>query len=361
MGGVRVLRATMPAGDLYVTKSPPYRVVSLVPASPAPGAGQGTGAIGAADAVHGILTAAHDEASPGPGETAFPAENPGDVSSAFQALENDTAALSQSVDTDLSFSLQGNAAVGCSDAGCEVSVTVTASVQPGSEGEQVTDGMVAADLSATVQIGGLPGGECAGSGSLPLNGTGGLACSVPGSGAVFAEVEAQKKAQAEAESQAEGGAYVSYSIPYEAQAYVFATAQVNVSALVSQEQQEADLPNVCPAAAADATPGTAGLHFTLLSSDSQQCEPLSTPPGIRGKTTPLTTSQATDLARYLGYRPTNRTLDGQRVFTNGKSYIVQDQTSHIGGVWKIAKSVQALSSKATRQATTDALLTEIGG
>ncbi|MFD0558456.1 toxin C-terminal domain-containing protein [Stackebrandtia endophytica] len=42
-------------------------------------------------------------------------------------------------------------------------------------------------------------------------------------------------------------------------------------------------------------------------------------------------------------------------------YIVQDTTSHIGGVWKIAKSSAALNRKKTRTATTDALLTEFGG
>jgi hypothetical protein len=84
------------------------------------------------------------------------------------------------------------------------------------------------------------------------------------------------------------------------------------------------------------------------------------PRRVAGKTTPLTTSQAADLARYLGYSRTNYIVKGERVFQRGRSYIVQDTTAHNGGVWKIAGSVDALSSKATRTATTDALLNMMG-
>ena len=73
-------------------------------------------------------------------------------------------------------------------------------------------------------------------------------------------------------------------------------------------------------------------------------------------------SQARDLARYLDYRPISRIVGAQTVFNNGKSYIVQDRTPHLrNGGRKIAKFAQARSSKGTRQATTDALLTGIGG
>ncbi|WP_377325651.1 toxin C-terminal domain-containing protein [Pimelobacter simplex] len=81
---------------------------------------------------------------------------------------------------------------------------------------------------------------------------------------------------------------------------------------------------------------------------------------MTGKTTPLTTSQAADLAKYLGYSRTNYLVTGERVFVRGGSYIVQDTTAHSGGVWKIANSVKGLSSKTTRTATTDALLNTIG-
>ena len=52
----------------------------------------------------------------------------------------------------------------------------------------------------------------------------------------------------------------------------------------------------------------------------------------------LTSSQAGDLAKYLGYSrvkgaPFNSM--GQTVFSNGRHYITQDVTSHSGGVWKV--------------------------
>lgn len=84
------------------------------------------------------------------------------------------------------------------------------------------------------------------------------------------------------------------------------------------------------------------------------------PTQISGRTQRLTSKQAADLAEYNGFRLTNETLKNQRIFTNGKEFIVQDLDSHIGGTWKIADSARALSSKATRTATTDALLTPIG-
>ena len=80
----------------------------------------------------------------------------------------------------------------------------------------------------------------------------------------------------------------------------------------------------------------------------------------KGPTLRLTSGQAGDLADYLGYRPTKFVVKGERVFTNGKDFIVQDRTSHIGGTWKVADSVKDLTSKLTRTATTDALLNPIG-
>jgi hypothetical protein len=84
------------------------------------------------------------------------------------------------------------------------------------------------------------------------------------------------------------------------------------------------------------------------------------PSQVAGKTTPLATSQAADLAKYLGYSRTNYLVKGERVFQRVGSYIVQDTTAHSGGVWKIANSVKGLGSKDTRTATTDALLNVIG-
>ena len=107
-----------------------------------------------------------------------------------------------------------------------------------------------------------------------------------------------------------------------------------------------------------------GVHAYYVTAGNEQVlvhncgDPL--PTQISGRTQRLTSKQAADLAEYNGYRPTNETLKNQRIFTNGKEFIVQDLDGHIGGTWKIANSARALSSKATRTATTDALLTPIG-
>lgn len=68
---------------------------------------------------------------------------------------------------------------------------------------------------------------------------------------------------------------------------------------------------------------------------------------------PLNNSQAADMANRLGYRPTNIFIRGQRVFYNGKNYIVQDIDSHSGGLWKMARTVCGLQSKETRMGTYD--------
>lgn len=300
--------------------------------------------------------------------------------------------LSHSIDSDLDFDLQGKADISCSKGGCDVTVTVTSSVTPGSSDEKIDGGQVTADLTATIQIDGESTDGCASSGSLELNGTGELACSDPGAGGVFAEVKAEKEAAAEQESEDEDGAEVPYSVPYSAMTYVYATAQVDVSQLVDEEQQEQqdakDQFGDCPNDVADrgtvrptgpvllaylAASGTHGWQTgfvthegtglrgaVVLAAKGGQCSPLPTQKR-RGKTQRLTKDQATELAKYLGYRPTNSVMKGQTVFTNGKTYIVQDVDSHNGGTWKIAGSVKDLANKTTRTATTDALLTEIGG
>jgi hypothetical protein len=84
------------------------------------------------------------------------------------------------------------------------------------------------------------------------------------------------------------------------------------------------------------------------------------PTQVQGNTGRLTNEQARELAKYLGYRPTNIRSHGEIVFTNGKTYITQDADSHQGGTWKIASSPADLGSRSTRTATTDALLNPIG-
>jgi RHS repeat-associated protein len=89
---------------------------------------------------------------------------------------------------------------------------------------------------------------------------------------------------------------------------------------------------------------------------ADDCDAL--PTQIKGKTLRLTNARARDLANYLGYRATGQDIFGETVFTNGKTFIVQDISSHSGKTWKLATSISGLLSKTT--STADALLTEIG-
>lgn len=78
--------------------------------------------------------------------------------------------------------------------------------------------------------------------------------------------------------------------------------------------------------------------------------------------TPLTNSQATDLARWNGFESTGARLRGQTVFRKpgSRQYIVQDLDSHLGGTWKMARSPEALRSKSTRLGTYDEQLNRLG-
>jgi hypothetical protein len=103
----------------------------------------------------------------------------------------------------------------------------------------------------------------------------------------------------------------------------------------------------------------AGRQAVLVHNEGEDY-PSPLPTQKQGRTQRLTSAQATDLAEYNGFRDTGRTLKGQKIFTDGKRFIVQDIDSHNGGTWKIANKIKDLGSKTTRTATTDALLTPIG-
>jgi hypothetical protein len=66
------------------------------------------------------------------------------------------------------------------------------------------------------------------------------------------------------------------------------------------------------------------------------------------------------MAGRLGYRPTNYRSSGQRVFTNGKTFITQDVDAHNGGLWKMARTVGDLGGKGTRMGTYDYDLNYVG-
>ena len=76
----------------------------------------------------------------------------------------------------------------------------------------------------------------------------------------------------------------------------------------------------------------------------------------------LNNASATEAAKKLGYRPTNYYSHKQKVFYNPKTklYITPDVDGHNGGVWKMAKTVEDLSSKSTRMGTYDEFLNRKG-
>ena len=81
---------------------------------------------------------------------------------------------------------------------------------------------------------------------------------------------------------------------------------------------------------------------------------------VHNDSCPLTNKQAEDMANRLGYRSTSYRSSGQRVFTNGKTFITQDVDSHAGGLWKMARTTEGLASKSTRMGTYDYDLNYIG-
>jgi len=83
----------------------------------------------------------------------------------------------------------------------------------------------------------------------------------------------------------------------------------------------------------------------------------------------MTSKESAEAAKNLGFEKTNyRTKDGEPVYYNKKTktYISQDigsgdgSGSRNGGIWKQAKSPEALNSKSTRMGTYDANLIRAG-
>ena len=76
----------------------------------------------------------------------------------------------------------------------------------------------------------------------------------------------------------------------------------------------------------------------------------------------LTTKALTAIAATLGYQKTNYKSNGEAVYYNNKdkTYITYDNTAHIVGGWKMAKSPEALGSKETRTGTYTLDLKRVG-
>lgn len=53
-----------------------------------------------------------------------------------------------------------------------------------------------------------------------------------------------------------------------------------------------------------------------------------------------TEKEAREIVTKLGYKETNYTIYGAKVYKKGNSYIVRDLDSHNGGAWKEADSVK---------------------
>ncbi|UUV26025.1 MULTISPECIES: toxin C-terminal domain-containing protein [Lysinibacillus] len=83
-------------------------------------------------------------------------------------------------------------------------------------------------------------------------------------------------------------------------------------------------------------------------------------PQVKETTQSLRNQEINDLAKYLGFTRTNEKVKGQFVYTDGRFFIVHDLDSHIGGVWKMARTPDDLRSKKTRLGTYDPLLTLMG-
>jgi hypothetical protein len=212
----RVHVAKTRLGTVYVARDEPYRLVRLEPVT-----------------ADGLRMQASSEA------TDFPATQPEKVGETYDALEAAAPQLAEAMDTDIQFHMQGNGQIGCSAAGCQVTVTVSSSVTA-EPGTTVRDGNVNAVLNATVAIEGQPAGGCSSAGPLPLNGSGSLTCMAAGAGSVFASTEARKKAAAEAQSRSQGGRPVQYQVAYTGQYHVHATAQVNATELAQKVAKNGD-------------------------------------------------------------------------------------------------------------------------
>ena len=274
--GVRVLTAETSLGSLSVTKNAPYRIVALggggdAASSPPPSDGSTTAAAAAftwkGQHAWERQHAAAPVADEGNG-TSFPADPSDESAATDNEIQDDTRQLKDAVNGDLQFKLQGNGQISCTAGGCQVSVTVSNSIDPAAANAKITGGQIAAELHADVSIEGQPAGSCDSSGQLPLDNSATMGCSDPGAGGVFTSVEAEKKSEAEAQSKAEGGAEVPYYVHFNGEYYVYATAQVSVDELVQDEQKQqtedprqdpCSSPNAVPSAfrfAAPAAPGT---------------------------------------------------------------------------------------------------------
>ncbi|MEY9855575.1 hypothetical protein ABH935_001179 [Catenulispora sp. GAS73] len=282
--GVRVLTANTSLGTLSVSRDAPYHLVSLGDGSSSPPPASDGSPTAAAAAFTWTGRQAPD--------TDFPSDPANEPDATAGEILNDTKQLSTAVNSDLQFKLQGNGQISCNAGGCQVSVTVSNTIDPTTANAKITGGQIAAELHADISIEGEPAGSCDSSGQLPLNNSATMGCSDPGAGGVFTSVDAEKKAAAEAQSRAENGAEVPYYVHFNGEYYVYATAQVSVDQLVQDEEnQQADdkqedpcsTSNAVPSAFRIAAPGPAPSCSTTARLVGPDGKPLANPDPIATK------------------------------------------------------------------------------
>ncbi|WP_233224300.1 SON protein [Amycolatopsis sp. BJA-103] len=226
---VPAIKASTPAGVLYVSKEAPHRLLRYSVSVP-----------GGTPSVPKLPTMPDAESRPqmpsgaALGESDVDALSPEETDAVYEDLTSNTKKLSNAVDTGVRFDMDGAATVACSASGCTVTANVSNSASANSGGK--VTGQVNATMTANVTIGGRSAGSCRNTATLPLNGSGSISCVNGGAGGVFAAVEAEKKADAEAQSRASGGVPVQYRIESIASVSVVAEAigQVEITRLVDE-------------------------------------------------------------------------------------------------------------------------------
>ncbi len=226
---VSAIKASTPAGDLYVSKDAPHRLLRYSVSVPA-----GMPSVPKLPTMPGPESRPQMPSGTGLGESDVDALSPEETDGVYEVLMSNTRKLSSAVDTGVRFDMDGAATVACGTSGCTVTANVTNSASA-NNGGKVT-GQVNATMTANVTIEGRSAGSCQNSASLPINGSGSISCVNGGAGGVFASVEAEKKADAEARSRAAGGVPIQYRIESRAAVSVLANAigQVEITRLVDE-------------------------------------------------------------------------------------------------------------------------------
>ncbi|GAA2374027.1 Tox-REase-5 domain-containing protein [Dactylosporangium salmoneum] len=246
--GQAVLKASLPDGDLYVTKAAPHRIVRFaakggpstrpsglpslpkIPSLPARPSRRALPSL-LRDVLLAELTAPlRAPGDPTGGDLSFDMQpvSPADYDKTFTDLRTDAGELGQAVDATVQFTLQGNANVACGAAGCVVTANVTNQVL-GTGQTKVTGAQVSATMTASVVLNGQPAGSCVSPPTLvPADGSGTLTCTVVEAGAIYAEIVAQAQAAKQT------------SVTITATGSAEVTAQANVQAEVERQVRRVD-------------------------------------------------------------------------------------------------------------------------